>query len=268
VIRLYQIFYSPETRQLLDPGFLPLDNLANERPDWREYWPIRTELTRRPPADDEYLAFLSPKFRQKTALSAAQVRAFVEENRADADVMLFSPFYDQSAFFSNPFEQAAGHHPGIYPLLRQCVALIAPQFDPDTALLHSRNAVFCNYFAASGRFWRRWLSASEILYARAENPADELGRALNEPVYYNKGSAPTKAFVIERLVSVLLAAEPTWRVRAYNPLLLPLANRRCAGMSTEIAVLDALKVAYQVQGYAHFRDAYFLLRQRFLEALS
>ena len=41
IIYAYQIYYSEQTRDALDPGFLPLDNLANPRPDWREYWPIR-----------------------------------------------------------------------------------------------------------------------------------------------------------------------------------------------------------------------------------
>ena len=42
--RIHQIYYSEQTRAELDPGFLPLDNSANERPDWREYWPIRRFL--------------------------------------------------------------------------------------------------------------------------------------------------------------------------------------------------------------------------------
>jgi hypothetical protein len=25
----------------MEPGYRMLDNLANERPDWYEYWPIR-----------------------------------------------------------------------------------------------------------------------------------------------------------------------------------------------------------------------------------
>lgn len=44
-LHIHQIFYSDDTRRTLDPGFIPLDNLANERPDWREYWPIRKFLS-------------------------------------------------------------------------------------------------------------------------------------------------------------------------------------------------------------------------------
>ena len=41
---IYQIFYNESTQKSNDPGFLPLDNLSNERPDWSEYWPIRRFL--------------------------------------------------------------------------------------------------------------------------------------------------------------------------------------------------------------------------------
>ena len=41
-IFIYQIYYSKETRSKLDPGFIPLDNTENQRPDWREFWCIKS----------------------------------------------------------------------------------------------------------------------------------------------------------------------------------------------------------------------------------
>ena len=40
-VHAFQIFYNDATRAAVDPAFQPLDNSANERPDWYEYWPIR-----------------------------------------------------------------------------------------------------------------------------------------------------------------------------------------------------------------------------------
>jgi hypothetical protein len=34
-VRIYQIYYSEDTRNCLDAGFIPLDNVG-QRPDWRE----------------------------------------------------------------------------------------------------------------------------------------------------------------------------------------------------------------------------------------
>ena len=44
-VRIYQICYSQETLASIPEGFLPLNNVANERSDWRELWPIRNYNT-------------------------------------------------------------------------------------------------------------------------------------------------------------------------------------------------------------------------------
>ena len=65
-INVFQIFYDEDTRKILDPAFLPLDNSNAARPDWLEYWPIRTVLLNNNFADTDYVGFLSPRFFEKT----------------------------------------------------------------------------------------------------------------------------------------------------------------------------------------------------------
>src|SRR5450631_89982 len=43
-MHLFQILTPHVAREDLDPGFSVLDNCANPRPDWFEYWPIRNFL--------------------------------------------------------------------------------------------------------------------------------------------------------------------------------------------------------------------------------
>ena len=62
-----------------DPGFDVLDNSANERPDWYEYWPIRKFLLNETLDENAFYGFLSPKFKLKTNLSAAEVRDFIKD---------------------------------------------------------------------------------------------------------------------------------------------------------------------------------------------
>ena len=76
-IFVHQILARNNQREALDPGFLVLDNSANERSDWFEYWPIRKFLLGRPLQEDAFYGFLSPRFGSKTNLSAAAVDAFV-----------------------------------------------------------------------------------------------------------------------------------------------------------------------------------------------
>jgi hypothetical protein len=40
---IHQIYYDDAQRPALDPAFLPYDNRANPRPEWREYHVFRTE---------------------------------------------------------------------------------------------------------------------------------------------------------------------------------------------------------------------------------
>src|ERR1700735_12490 len=82
-VHIYQILNYFTPREALDPGFLVLDNSSNERHDWYEYWPMRMFWRGEPLDEQAYYGFLSPKFRLKTNLAAAQVREFIERAPSD-----------------------------------------------------------------------------------------------------------------------------------------------------------------------------------------
>jgi hypothetical protein len=262
-LKLFQIYYSAATRQMLEAGYTPLDNSSNERPDWREYWPIRRYFRDQPPRDRDYYGFLSPAFRAKTRLDPRTVLDFVATHAGGADVLLFSPFFDQIAFFLNCWEQGALVHAGARALFDDTLALVAPEFRIEATVGCSRNTVYCNYFIARGTFWREWLARCERLFASAERGDTPLGRALAAPLDYKTQTAPAKVFAVERIASVLLATQATWRVRAYNPLLLPFSSSPVSTLGPELAALDALKIAYLAEGREQYLDAFFRLRAQF-----
>ncbi|HEY2037109.1 MAG TPA: hypothetical protein VGG96_08845, partial [Steroidobacteraceae bacterium] len=160
---IYQIYYSEQSRAEVDPGFLPLDNLQNERPDWREYWPMRRFLLSQELDPDGYYGFLSPRFRQKTGLTAAAVHEFIRQQDGSPDVISFSPFFDQMAFPLNIVELAAVRH-GCADTFSQCAALIAPTFQTDRSVMSSLDIIYCNFFVAKRRFWEAWLGACERIF--------------------------------------------------------------------------------------------------------
>lgn len=86
---IYQIFYNSETRKNLDPDFIPLENIVESRPDWREYWPIRNYLLNNSLNEDDYYGFFSPKFEEKTGLKAKTVIDFIKEGSSDIDLFNF-----------------------------------------------------------------------------------------------------------------------------------------------------------------------------------
>jgi hypothetical protein len=265
-VQIFQIHYSTATRQMLEAPYTPLDNSSNERPDWREYWPIRRHFRDHPPGDEDYYGFLSPSFRAKTRLSPQVVHDFVAAHRGRADVLLFSPFFDQIAFFLNCWEQGALAHGHARALFEESAALAVPQFRLYETVGCSLNTVYCNYFVARGRFWRAWLESCERIFASAERADTALGRALAAPLDYKSQSAPAKVFVVERVASALLATQAHWRVQAYDPMLLPCSSSPISALGAELAALDALKVAYLAVGREQYLQAFFRLRAQFAPA--
>ncbi|CAM2194875.1 hypothetical protein PXJ20_01885 [Paraburkholderia sp. A1RI_3L] len=264
-IEIHQIFYSDETRLLLDPGFIPLDN-RDGRADWREYWPIRTFLFSRPLKENTLYGFLSPRFAQKTLLDSNVVNAFIASVPANTDVISFSPYFDQGAFHLNTFEQAATNHPDIWRVFESAVPYVAPGFDPHTLAMDSRSSIFCNYFVATPAFWRRWLLACEMLLGVAEGGNGELAALLNGPVAYGSTMVPAKVFVIERIASLLLATEPHWRAARFDPLSLPMSGSIVCPYPGELAMLDALKLAAIETGDAGYLEVFERTRGALVDA--
>lgn len=259
---IHQIYYSEQTRAELDPGFQPLDNSANERPDWREYWPMRRFLLHSQLDPERYYGFFSPKFKQKTTLTATAVHDFIRQRDGAADVISFSPFFDQMAFPLNIMELAIVEH-DCRETLAQCAALIAPQFRISGSVMSSLDTVYCNFFVAKPRFWAQWLNKCELVFDIAEEGLTPLGQALNRVVNYGAVTAPAKVFVIERVASLLLWSEKQWVTQSYDAVLLPLASARLLEIASapDLLVLDALKIAYAESGaeryltlYSHFRE--------------
>jgi 2-polyprenyl-3-methyl-5-hydroxy-6-metoxy-1,4-benzoquinol methylase len=263
--RIYQIHYSEQTRAELDPGFLPLDNSANERPDWREYWPIRRFLLDQELEPDCHYGFLSPKFKQKTTLTAAAVHDFVRQRGGAADVISFSPFFDQMAFPLNILELAASNH-DCRDTFTQCAQLVAPGFDIERSVMSSLDTVYCNYFVAKPRFWLEWLTKCELIFELAEQGMTPLGQALSRVVTYGTATAPAKVFVIERVASLLLWSQKQWTTACFNPILMPQASAKLVQVAgPDLLVLDALKVAHTKSGTEHYLALYRHLREQIIQ---
>jgi hypothetical protein len=260
---IYQIRYA--TDQELDPGFLPLDNTANERPDWFEYWPIRTFLREHSLEEECLYGFFSPRFREKTNLSGRAVLEFVELHGARADVLLFSPSLHLTAYHLNVFKYGDSCHPGLLNLATRFFRRIGRPTNLDSLITHSRNEVYCNYIVARPRFWRAWLEITEELFAMAESPSDPLGAELRRLTSYRgRESAEIKVFLVERIATWVLARHPEFIVRARDPFV---ARSRLYKIPGAI-VCDALKLTYELNGRRReFVDLFYIV-SKFARASS
>jgi hypothetical protein len=256
-MHIYQILNHYTSRQELDPGFAVLDNSANERPDWFEYWPIRGFLLSEALDENAFYGFLSPKFELKTGLTAAAVRDFVAAADAATDVVLFSPSIHNSAYYLNVFEHGDAEHPGLKGVAKRLLERLDLPSDLDALVSDSRNTVHSNYFIAKPRFWRAWLAINEKMFAIAETPGDALGESLRAPAPY-RGSlnVQMKIFVMERVATWLLTCNRSFAAQARDPFA---ARSRIYKLPVAV-VCDALKIAYATQGRTQYRDVFLLVR--------
>jgi hypothetical protein len=258
-IYIYQIFYDDSSRAALDPGFLPLDNLRNERPDWREYHPIRDFLLGRTLESDAFYGFLSPRFASKTGLGADRVKSFVMTS--DADVILFCPFFDQSAFFLNIFEQGEIHHRGLTQAAQDFLGTAGVHIDLKTMINDSSNTIFSNYIVARPSFWQTWLELGEKLFAYVEQASSE-NSSLRAPTAHRGAEiVPLKVFLMERLATVLLATRPTLRTSTYDPLSLPMSGSSVSRFGRQLLICDALKMAARRHANPRYIQEYFAMKK-------
>jgi hypothetical protein len=260
-VNLYHIAYSPKTLSEVAPGYEVLNNVDSPRNDWREYWPIRRFLLEEKIHAESYYGFFSPRFLEKTGLSHAQVTAFVQTAAADADVTLFSPQPDMGAFFLNVFEQAETFDPGFIAASEAFLEAVGMPVRLADLVMDSRQIVFSNYIVARPAFWREWLCLTEKLFAICEGEDSALQRALICETSY-PGAVQRKVFLMERLASLLLAVDPRWRGRTFNPFALAWSSSRLNQFRLEAVLSDALKIAMREQGFPEYRQAFATLRQR------
>lgn len=264
---IYQIFYDQKTKQALDPAFIPLDNMANERPDWFEFWPIRNFLKQASLDESRLYGFVSPSFQSKTGLGGADLLGFLNQAPSEIDIVLFSHSWDQIAYFKNIFEQGDYCHPGLLDasdrFFRGCSSV------PDIRNLtgNSMNSVFSNYFVAKPSFWKRWLAIADKLWDVCEEQSGALTDALNSSGSYKSGAgqdAALKVFLQERIASVLLAGK---KFKAINLDLGPMSpvNNRLFSEDLRTRKLliacDTMKLEFDYGKKEWFNQAYWQCRR-------
>ena len=266
-VHLFQIAYSEATRAALEPGYAMLDNLANPRPDWFEYWPMRAFLLNQPLDDQAFYGFFSPKFGSKTGLSHEQVVSTVRAAAgasAGVDTVLFSPQPDMAAFFLNVFEQNELFDRGFMAASEAFFAHIGKPCALASMVMDMRQVVFSNYFVARPAFWREWLALGERLFAVCEGldetASADLRQSLTRETSY-PGSVQRKVFLLERLAPWLLTVQPHWRTHVANPFIMAWSSSRLRERPMEAVMSDALKLAYREHGFPQYLNAFAALRQ-------
>lgn len=263
--KIFQIYYSEDTKNIIDPAFIPLDNMKNERPDWREYWPIRNYLLTHELEDDVMYGFFSPKFKEKTGIEGRTAVEFIENLNPEFDVVNFSPFYAQAVFFQNVLEQAYSVHKSGFDNLLKSFSEVFTGASIGSIVNTSIDTIYCNYFVAKKDFWIKWLSVCEEVYELAEDGESSHYQSLNEGVKYGLGTLPFKIFFIERIATLILSSSPYYVSRFKRS-----DTDECAYFGTKflpeqhhdrLMIIDACKMAFLKTGNIGYMRMFSDIRQ-------
>lgn len=200
---IYQIYYNDETQKKLLPGFIPLDNTKNLRPDWFEFWVFLNFLRNNALDDDAWYGFLSPKFYEKTGFNSDFVLKAIENYGELGDVALFSPGWDQLAYFLNPFEQGEVWHPGLMGASQDFLNKYQLGINLNTLVSDTSSSVFSNYIIAKKEFWIQWRKIAEQFFEYVENnPEYQITTSYGSI----ENQFHIKTFIQERLATLILSS--------------------------------------------------------------
>jgi hypothetical protein len=257
---IYQIYYNIETQKKILPGFIPLDNTKNLRPDWFEFWVILNFLRNNALYDDAWYGFLSPKFSEKTGFDSDFVLEVIENYGELGDVALFSPGWDQLAYFLNPFEQGEVWHPGLMAACQDFLNKYQLEINLNTLVSDTSSSVFSNYIIAKKEFWIQWRKIAEQFFEYIEN----------NPKYQVKTSYgslenqfPMKVFIQERLATLILSANTFKVLSPDQSFSAPIFTRLFPNdIKTRrlLQACDLMKAKYRESKDKKYLDMYWMIR--------
>ncbi|HXZ09396.1 MAG TPA: hypothetical protein VEI25_15200 [Paraburkholderia sp.] len=263
---IFQIFHDESGRSQLDPGFAALDNTANLRPDWHDYWAVRNFFRSQSINDDELYGFLSSDFGSRTALNAQSVHAFIEANPG-YEVYTFSPSTEEGACYLNVFEHGNVLHPGLIEAAEAYLREIELDVDLRSMAADSRSTVSGYYVVAKPSFWQTWFALTEKLFdlCEGEDGNTAFRDRLASLAVCGTG-AGIRRLIVERIASLVLALCPDIEVCAFDPESLPLSKPAYRKYTQQIALLNDLKAGASESSDTTRLNNFYALRGAVLQA--
>lgn len=214
--RVFQIYYDPAQKALLEPSFAKFDN-SQTQSDLYEFEVFTKLVTSEYTKDVEYWGALSWKFKEKTMLNA---ETLIEKMDAAPgyDVYVMNPNVDIEALYPNVWMQGAVSHHNFMALSAALFKAAALPLDKLSAMQSDRHFMTSNYFIGNHRFWKAYmLWISKVLLQANQNLPENIRNVLRSKVADDRnlhGGASYMPFMIERLFGLFLELHP--EIRAHR----------------------------------------------------
>lgn len=152
---------------------------------------------------------LVAEFPKKDGVSSRAVYDLLMKADGLCDVLIISYGWDQISYFLNCFEQGEFWHPGLVQSSERFLQASGIDFDLRNYVGSTQNTVFSNFVFGKRKYWEKWLSLANFLFSYFEcgNAASSKQTSVLTTYGSDENLAPMKAFIQERLASILLARE-------------------------------------------------------------
>lgn len=207
-ISIYQIYYQPKHRWLLDPAFIPYDNAAALAPFCYEFDVFKRFYETGLHLQQDMLGALSWKFKEKTGLQGSVFVDFIQKNPR-YDVYFVNP-YLKLCRFPNVWIQGEKCHPRFIEFTQEILNQVGYNIDLQKVRNTVETTAFCNYWVGNAVFWQKYMTFTLPVYQYIlyDSPPD-----LRQVILYQRACkkirAPYLPFIFERLFSLLLAVDPS-----------------------------------------------------------
>jgi hypothetical protein len=204
-LKIFQIYFEPWQRDLLDPAFVPLDN-SGTATELLEF-----DLFERLAASDHVKdvplwGALSWRFAEKAGLTGAELCAQIEADPGQ-DVYFCNPYPMHEALYHNLWLQGESAHPRFLELVRAVFEVVGL---PDQSQMILPSGLFstANYFIGSQAFWSAYLPwiRSVLKIADAKLPP-EIKEVLHSSAADERNIHAGQTympFIVERLFALFL----------------------------------------------------------------
>ena len=204
--RIFQIYYEPWQRDLIDPDFIPLDNRGPPT-EYLEFDLFERLSISEHVENASLWGALSWRFTEKSGLTGEDLHAAIAANPGH-DVYFCNPFPQHEGLYHNLWLQGETAHPRFLELAE--AFLKAAGLPPEDTQVIVPSSMFstANYFVGTPKFWTAYLAFVRGAVQRADK---KLPKALKEALHSSAaddrnihGGSTYMPFIVERLFPLFL----------------------------------------------------------------
>lgn len=204
--RIFQIYFEPWQRDLIDPDFIALDNYG-EPTEFLEFDLFERLSISKHVEGAELWGALSWRFTEKTGLTSADLRAAILANPGH-DVYYSNAVPQHEALYHNLWQQGETAHPRFLELVRAFLTAAGLPADDTDLIMPSNSYSTANYFIGTPAFWTSYLRFVRAAVLRADKVLpDDIRQVLHSDAADDRkvhGGSTYMPFIVERLFPLFM----------------------------------------------------------------